>query len=358
MSNKFTFLSLLGYYHSNDEKTLNLIAHKNRIKLKKISWQTFWENPAVIQLSDPVITLENNMECLQELKRRYPDLRIVNIEQSRHYFLGINSVSFNIEDYAMRICRHLMQSGKKRATLFASCYTRQYVKYHIEAFRRATMQYGIELRDEDIFWDKSCTAIECWDEIKPRLGKIDAVICNNDQNAVFACKAAAESGFAVPWDIAITGRGQTCVSRITRPTITTSLLDREELYNQVIKLCMYLYREPTIQTLDVTINHPLAIGESSDINVCSKKEGRPNAISYKQWDPHIFGKVEHLLKNSGSMTLSVVQKLIAGKTNQEIANELFVEERSVAYHIKKIKTILCVSSKKDIVDAFLQLNIT
>ncbi len=362
MQNRLTFLTVDDGGQKSFLQNIKELCSKNHIKSEFVPSEEFLKNPSVFQPSDPVVSLSTDVHFLENLTKILPGYRIVVTEKPKTDFANVSSVSYSITDYAMQLCRHLAEMGCSRAALFSFCHSSIYVEEHIGAYMEAAERYGIEIREEDIYWRDRCSFADCWARLQEHIKEYNAVICSNDINAVYLCKAAAEAGYLVPRDFSVSGRGDTLVGKLTRPTVTTGELDRQDFLRQLLNLCRYLQKEPSVRKMDVMVSQNLRVGESTDLgtNICEadyslhyrQKSQDASEIGYR-----IFASMESFLTDCDSISLAIVYELIEGKTIQEIAARLFLEERTVAYRIRKMKEMLGVGTKKELVEAFLAFNI-
>ncbi len=362
MKNALTFFTVNEPGQKGFRQNIKELCSKNHIKSEFIVLEEFLQNPSAFNVSDPAVSLSTDVHFLGGLSKRISGYRIVVTEQWKTDIANVSSVSYSITDYAMQLCRHLAQTGRTRAALFSFCHSSIYVEEHIRAYMQAAERYGIEIREEDIYWRDRCSFADCWEKLRENISGYNAVICSNDISAVYLCKAAAEAGFLVPRDFSVSGRGDTLVGKLTRPAITTGVLDRRDFLRQLLNLCRYLQKEPSVRKMDVMVSQNLRVGESTDpaANISEadysqfyKQRSRDaTEIGYR-----IFTNMETFLSDCDSISLAIVYELIEGKTSQEIAAGLYIEERTVAYRIRKMKETLGVSTKKELIEAFLAFNI-
>ncbi len=362
MQNSLTFFAVGNSEQKVFLRNIKELCSKNHIKCDFISTAAFLENPTAFEISDPVVSLSTDVHFLGKLTKILPENRIVVTEKPKTDFVNVSSVSYSITDFAMQLCRHLAEMGCSRAALFSFCHSSIYVEEHISAYMEAAERYGIEIREEDIYWRDRCSFADCWARLQAHIKEYNAVICSNDINAVYLCKAAAEAGFLVPRDFSVSGRGDTLVGKMTRPTVTTGELDRQDFLRQLLNLCRYLQKEPSVRKMDVMVNQNLRVGESTDLatNISEadyslhyrQKSQDASEIGYR-----IFSSMESFLTDCDSISLAIVYELIEGKTIQEIAARLFLEERTVAYRVRKMKEMLGAGTKKELIEAFLAFNI-
>lgn len=362
MQNNLTFLTVDNNGHKIFRQNIKEICSKNHIKSEFISSEDFLQNLTAYQFSEPVVSLSTDIHFLSKLTKAFPAYRIVVTEKPKIDFANVSSISYSITDYAVQLCRHLAETGRTRAALFSFCHSSIYVEEHISAYMEAAKQCGIRLRETDIYWRDRCSFADCWERLQGQIEDYNAVICSNDISAVYLCKAAAEAGYLVPRDFSVSGRGDTIVGKLTRPTITTGILNRQDFLRQLLNLCRFLQKEPSVSKMDVMVSQNLRVGESTDPQANLSEEDYSLYYKKKSQDAgeignRIFASMESFLSECDSIFLAIVYELIGGKTTQEIASRLFVEERTVAYRIRKMKEMLGVSTKKELVETFLALNI-
>lgn len=362
MQNKLSFLTVDNRGQKTFHQSIKEICSKNHIKSEFIPSEDFLQNYSAFQLSEPVVSLSTDVHFLRNLTKVLPKQRIVVTEKPKTDFANVSSVSYSIPDYAAQLCRHFAETGRTRVALFSFCHSSIYVDEHISAYMEAAKQYGFEIREEDIYWRDRCSFADCWTRLQEHIKAYNAVICSNDINAVYLCKAAAEAGYLVPRDFSVSGRGDTIVGKLTRPTITTGELDKRDFLRQLFNLCRFLQKEPSVSKMDLMVSQNLRVGESSDLSANISEADYTLHYRQKSQDAseignRIFSSMEGFLTECDSISLAIVYELIEGKTTQEIASRLFVEERTVAYRIRKMKETLGVFTKKELIEAFLAFNI-
>lgn len=355
MQDKLTFFvankSENGWLRQNVKE----ICSKNHVRYEFITTDEFMDHPKMYELSDPIVVLSNDVNFVKYLSNYKPKQRIVVTEKPKDDISNVSSVSYSITDYALQLCNHLAEMGRKHAALFSFCHSSIYVEEHIAAYMRAAKQYGIEIGVNDIYWRDRCSLADCWKQIRVKMPIYDTIICCNDMSAVYVSKAATEEGYLVPRDCSVSGRGDTLMGRLTRPTITTGIQDSPGFARQLFKFCRYLQKEDAVYKMDVMMKQSLRVGESTNINADMFNKTILELTGRKVTDTlelrsKVLANVEQFLFDSDSLSLAIIYELMEGRTNQEIVERLYIEERTLAYRMKKMKEILGVSSKQELVE--------
>ena len=94
----------------------------------------------------------------------------------------------------------------------------------------------------------------CLQDIQPRLGDFDALICVSDTVAFGALSECKRLGVSVPDDLAITGFGYFDVAAVSEPNITTVDVSANRIGREVAKVLQGLFEgRPAPNRIDVGV---------------------------------------------------------------------------------------------------------
>ena len=104
---------------------------------------------------------------------------------------------------------------------------------------------------------------DCAREFLASARRFDAVICVNDMVAVDLLRALKTAGIRVPEDLFLVSFGDSALTRLVSPTITSASLDHEETGRQAATLYAYLCRQNVPARVSVLVRSALTVREST-----------------------------------------------------------------------------------------------
>lgn len=179
-------------------------------------------------------------------------------------FPNLASVSFDLEDGAIKAAQHLLATGKRRIGMIGSEIpvprTRRERGFY-QAFESPPV--GAERPELVRVQPTVSGGAAGLQKLLERRPDLDGIFAYNDSMAVGAMRAAQASGYRVPDDIAIVGCNDIEMSALVNPGLTTIRLDRPRLSAEAIRVLHELIEEPTSNPTPVVLPVELVIREST-----------------------------------------------------------------------------------------------
>jgi DNA-binding LacI/PurR family transcriptional regulator len=221
-----------------------------------------------------------------------------------------------------------------------------------EAFLNATNLLNITATKDDVFFSDSVFS-SCIERFLDKIEKYDGVICPNDYVAVSLLKAAKQRKIRVPDELFITGAGNLLIGQCSTPTLTTFTMDYYEMGVQAVNIWDSLRKDPKISSMSITIPCELICRGTTNFIPPPKpyvfehfyKPEKPDASKDPAW--LLIRKLEECLSQSDRLDLEIIRGVIDTKSIESIAEELFVAPGTINYRLKKMYSILGVSSRSE-----------
>lgn len=180
-------------------------------------------------------------------------------------FPNLASVSFDLEDGAIKAAQHLLATGKRRIGMIGSEITVPRTRRRERGFFQAfeSPPVGAELPELVRVQPTVSGGAAGLQKLLERRPDLDGIFAYNDSMAVGAMRAAQASGYRVPDDIAIVGCNDIEMSALVNPGLTTIRLDRPRLSAEAIRVLHELIEEPTSNPTPLVLPVELVIREST-----------------------------------------------------------------------------------------------
>ena len=180
-------------------------------------------------------------------------------------FPNLASVSFDLEDGAIKAAQHLLATGKRRIGMIGSEITVPRTRRRERGFYQAfeSPPLGAELPELVRVQPTVSGGAAGLQKLLERRPDLDGIFAYNDSMAVGAMRAAQARGYRVPDDIAIVGCNDIEMSALVNPGLTTIRLDRPRLSAEAIRVLHELIEEPTSNPTPLVLPVELVIREST-----------------------------------------------------------------------------------------------
>ena len=104
---------------------------------------------------------------------------------------------------------------------------------------------------------------ETIEQVLPRIGQIDGLVCANDELALGALYALRRNGVRVPADLAVTGWDNTEDGRYSNPSLTTVAPDLRAIAETAVDRILAQLENAAVEPVDALVPHRLLVRESS-----------------------------------------------------------------------------------------------
>lgn len=263
-------------------------------------------------------------------------------------------VSVNREAAMLQNVSNLFDNGYKHIAIIGvnpSVYTDL---SHLDGYKDACSIRGINDYQDDIFYNT--TGIE--DTVNKFLEvykKYDAVVCTNDYVAIKLLSTFNELGVKVPEEISITGAGNTEVSALTNPSLTSIHIPLDEIGRQATVLYRILEENPKINSLysicDFSIvyrNSTKIIEDSSHYNVNENDTYVPlEIIDYERAMRPIWNFAD-AYSQIDRVDRKIIYGIVCNLSNAEIADSVYISSSTLSYRLSKLYELTKTNGKDEL----------
>jgi DNA-binding LacI/PurR family transcriptional regulator len=180
-------------------------------------------------------------------------------------------VAIDNEQSARDVVRHLAAGGRQRIAFMGGNPARptSVGQLRLKGFRDEIGVLGMETRDN---WLLRCdrytreTGSAVAEQLLPRIGEIDALVCASDLLAIGAIRTFIEHKIRVPDDVAVIGWDNIVDGRYLSPSLSSVATDLDLLADQTFKALISRIQGNRDPAGVYTVPHDLVIRESSRPN--------------------------------------------------------------------------------------------
>ena len=228
----------------------------------------------------------------------------------------------------------------------------------LQSMINACQHYGMEFSEKDVFpFDGDVE--KCVESFVEQCEPYDAVLCANDVSGIMLAKhpRLAEKK-RIPEDMYVISYGNTLLSKLVRPTLTSVTLDYKQVGTNAVDNVIYLRKNPGISAQYTVVKAHLIVGASTNYE---SVESAPSYVDYSNArQPSYTGfysdrstqeilQVESLLNTLDKMGLYILLTLLRGYKKGEILDALYIAESTYKYRLRKICDVAGVKKKEDLV---------
>jgi len=251
-------------------------------------------------------------------------------------------VTADIENSVNDIYSYLTNKGCNRAVFYGLNESSASDKGRAKCFLSLFQNNGFVIKNNGRIEDAFNELSECIDSI-------DAVICANDLVAVHLVKRLMEIDKNLLNRIIIVSCAKTILSTSYSPYILSQVVDFVRLGEVSAELYEFVVDRSYIS--DVTLNIKCS-GFESDI---TRTDTNSSASSFKSDDAFYKDeiilsalKIDSLLSDCKDDDLRILRSICLGKTYTQIADECFMSESTVKYHVKKYSEALGLKGRDEL----------
>lgn len=200
----------------------------------------------------------------------------------------------------------------------------------------------------------------CFEGFRLFLGQYDAVICANDIVAVSLVQHLRQTGVPVPEALFVTCFGDSRLTEMLRPTITTASLDHVEMGRQAIALYSHLYRQPTNVGGSIRVASRLQARESTQYMEAPPElflreaafESTPTVNFYDDPEVSVLCALDSLLSSSDELDLQILSGLLAGTAYEQLAETLNTTASTLRYRLRRMLAAAGVETREALLALF------
>lgn len=270
--------------------------------------------------------------------------------------IPLMDVSCVYADYARMIrslCSYLSSHGRTRIALFG---------YNPDSTGDVSKREAfMEFKEHDIMvpgcvfenmgnLEQTCMAF--FAQIK----EFDSVISCSDVAAIKLINFLKKRAVSIPEDLWVTALGDTLLSRLINPSITTVSYDCIMIGRQAVKLCMLLSKNVLLTSLQAKIAGTIQVRETTAFTPPLDRADVSFAIPsaeiidfYSDEDVKRIFCLEDLISQCDKLDLSILKGIYLGKRYSDLAETLFVSVNTIKYRVKRMIELADRENRNDLI---------
>ena len=261
-------------------------------------------------------------------------------------------VSFNVQKAVYEVMLNLVAAGRERIAFLSAHNSTYSDDVKVYEFLRLAGLWHLPVDERDVFTDDSIA--KSFSKLLPQLSTYDAVFCSSDACAVYLLNKLKQNNISVPGDIAVVGYGNSRISTVSSPSLTTVENNYVELGRQAVKLHRLLQKNSDISMASITVDCPIIYRDTfKKPQSTAQKAIFAHAVNEPSYgaDPDFMSvlQAEELLKNWDEGDRKIARGLLENKTVSNIADVLPSSVSSVKYRIKKMLIYANLKNKSELV---------
>lgn len=268
--------------------------------------------------------------------------------------LSISSVSIDYAAAVYTFCDYLLRCSREKIALVGVYRDSLNDLSKTNAFTHFMKDRLQEDADGNVFWVQ--------DEIRPaceafleQVGRFNAVICANDEIALYLLVLLRERNISVPQQLYLIGLSGRSFSQYVHPGITSIHPDFQLMGKNAIRVYAFLSRSPEITSFHAQVNGRVVYRDSSARQPYTEQSSALfDDFSLKSDcffnDPYmqpIFA-LEKLFSNCDALDLSILRCISEGKSYSRISQELYTTEYTVKYRLKRILSLTHIQTRREL----------
>ncbi len=214
--------------------------------------------------------------------------------------------------------------------------------------------------EDDIIYNNG-SLYECFENFKKE--NYDSVICANDIAAYFLMNNLLKQGVKIPEDLYVVSFGDSLLSQKGNVTLTTVSVDHTKLGREALHAYSYLYRREEGVRVSIYVTPKLNVRGSTanetPISNAPKNEKFTTVVDPMYSDPSAqkLLKLEKMLASCDENDFKILVYIKAGKTYSQIADLLFMSEKTVSYRVTSLRNIMGFSTKEELAQILCEYNV-
>lgn len=277
-----------------------------------------------------------------------------------------SSVYFDLASGVQDIVDYCIAGGRRNIALFGvrSRVSGDWEK--VQLFRRSAAECGLE--EFPVYYLED-TLEKCMDRFIEAFfeNNIDAIVCANDSVAILLIQEMLKNGIKIPEDAYVVGVGDSVAGRLISVPLISLNVDYFEMGKQAVRLWRYIYRDGADTDISVAIScklntknvggEPLKRQKYEEHTFTDSGEGLWNDYFYEDEKVQRLLKLETLLRDCDELDLALLEAIKNEKTDEQIADEVWLSSRAVRYRISKMMKKADMQGRSEIVALMREFNI-
>ena len=274
--------------------------------------------------------------------------------------------SFISTDYKKdmkNMVQYLVSIKHQHIALFGINPSSPHDQMRIDGYLQTVQACELPLSEEDIFY-MSGDVSDCANSLLKVIGTYDAVIAGNDLYAIYLLSRLEANGFSVPSDLYLAAFGNTLLSSISKPSITTTTINMFDIGREAIYYSLHMLKTPPITRFTVFLEGKIYPRQSTENKTfkkqpelgCLTKPNYVNISSYTDSSLLTIVKLEMTLIENNNIDLSIIKGLSMNQPLPEMLEALFVSESTLDYHLSKLYHHFGVKSRQALVSLLIDFS--
>lgn len=327
--------------------------NRRRLTLTHMHSFTAFDELNEVPTSAIIITSQNDWtyHAVQELKRRGIAPILVGV-MPEHFGEKVSGIKLARRIFIEKVMDYFVACQRTRMALVGVNHNASNDNVKANVFLQNAVQMRLTSNADDIYWIDSDISSSV-QKFLINAAKYDSVICSNDYVAVVLLAHAKEHGIYIPDELYVAGLGNTVLGRYTSPTLTTTSEDEFcEMGRQALFIAQSLCENPFLANIIITVDTKIVVRGSTnfiqpqEISFCNKTALEP-IVSIGP-ESQAVRNLENCLRSCDSLDLQILQDILAGKSNSQIEEELFLAHSSLYYRLRRLYQTANVSSQLEL----------
>lgn len=342
-------MSTSNWYHGLEE---GIIAGLNarRLKAQFVSI----EKPEDVPEKDTVIILAGETyEWYNRMLTFTADNQIMSCVVGCEFPMYSDiTVTSDYAQVAYNMVQYLYDAGRHRIAMFGVNPSSPHDNLRLKIFLQAVKDLGLESSEEDIYFTSGDIA-ECANNFCKNIHKYNAILGANDLYAFFAMIEAKKAGIRIPEELYIAGFGNTMISRVAKPPITSATINMYDIGYQAISAIHLLTTNDNLLELSIKNNDTYFARESTECRPFSNKYKRHSNTQSHLSSMFATGKTissfedekfmnvinyEILLRDIDQVDYSIIRCIIEKNYSKRsrLSEDCFLSDTALDYRLKKL----------------------
>ena len=333
---------------------------KSALAAKRIKAKTeILETPASIDDHDGMVVLVgetygwyNNM--LQYLDKNDIQVCVVACEISDTR--GASCITTDHRKDMANLIHFMCEAGRSRIAFFGFNPSSPHDRQRIDGFHYIHRPDGFTSCQDDIYY-MTGDVLECSERLMQNIRNYNAIIAGNDLYALFLMSRLKASGLRIPEDIFVASFGNTLLSGISNPTLSSMSVNLYQVGEMVINayttwlknpsVSKYVYLlESTFYSRETTANLELQRRQRKHYAI---EEEIPDISSYADTSLLKLVRLENFISKADVTDLSIVLALLDNSPIDALSEKLYISDSALDYRLSKMYKHFEVNSRHDFV---------
>lgn len=269
-----------------------------------------------------------------------------------------------LTDYS-QVCydslQYLADTGRKRIALFGVNPSSPHDYARLETYKQAIYDMDLGCTENDIFFTRG-NITECVELFKQKVHKYNAVLCTNDLYAIAAMKGIKETGMRIPEDIYVMGSGNTLLSSLSNPPLSSATIDLSKVgYLTIGAINLLTNSDNGLIELNLKNKVEFFIRESTECKPFSNKykhhanlsssssrfsSAKKGITSFEDSTFMELVNCEIFLKDIDKTDFEILMSIITNdcKKRNQLAELCFLSDTALDYRLRKLYKYFYVST--------------